>query len=282
MNATLLAQVNAGEVPEEFLTASEQFMRISQQVDRSTPSERSTDTRHSSKRALSKQKAPSPERGSETRAQLPRPSNPKQAADALKKTTAFIEKTGVVTGAYFGAVFSVTGDRIGAGFIGGNAQEIIVKPTQAVQTQPSGRKKHRVYVGRLQEGWGFEESGEEMDPEPKGKGKGRPQTQRQRQYIGDPSVLFRRKIKTTQELSSLTPLTVTDELPPSSYLDPSSWSSADAEGEDDDEDEGANYWIMNDVISSSPVRPPNDFSQEQMSMIVAKALEAVRLDIEQT
>jgi hypothetical protein len=55
------------------------------------------------------------ERGSEMRGQLPRPSNPKRAAGALKKTMAFIKKFSVMTGAYFDVVFSVTGDRIGAG-----------------------------------------------------------------------------------------------------------------------------------------------------------------------
>jgi hypothetical protein len=76
-------------------------------------------------------------------------SNKKSAVDPLKKTASIIENYGGVKGGYWGAVFSVHGERIGTGFHGENISEIIVAPesTGASETLPdaltTARKRKR-------------------------------------------------------------------------------------------------------------------------------------------
>jgi hypothetical protein len=199
----------------------------------------------------------------------------------LMQSSRLIEEYSGSSGAYWGAVFSVSGDRIGSGFVGESGAEIVLKPAQVVR---KFKKKKRTYVGQLQECWGLYDSDEELDPdEPmvstkvKGKGKGRAQDVTE--YVGDRSMLFRHKGRSQRETSSRRePYTQFGFTPVETVpFDPADYSEADAEGEDDDEQQ-LSHWII--IESSSPVRPPVEslktMSQEQVQIAMQRAINAVR------
>jgi Zinc-finger domain of monoamine-oxidase A repressor R1 len=94
----------------------------------------------------------------------------KPSADPLTKTASLLEQDGGVRGQYWAAVFSVEGERIGKGFIGESASEIIVQ----LDEEPGGRKARRLVIGKWHRGSEENHDDEEFQPTlPIEKGKGR-------------------------------------------------------------------------------------------------------------
>jgi hypothetical protein len=222
-----------------------------------------------------------------------------KAKGALSKTRQFIENYAEGgSGAYWGTIFSVNGrNRIGSGFIGTSGSEIVVQGLQPAVIEESRpktptRKKRRIYIGKLQADWGIDESGEEIQPDKPGKGKGKVthrQKQGQRQYVGDVSALLRYRDASRRRGSSFAdrlpvspptsppPMDMDISFPSLGQFDPMDLSDRDAEGEDDDEYE-QNHWVFPTTFeSSSPIRPPNGMSAEQVEIAVRRAVDAVNV-----
>jgi hypothetical protein len=278
-----LELIGSGAGPRTLPSASEEFTRKSKEINNSTVTSGSKANLLGSETRRSTLKEKQSQAG---------PKHP--LADGTTGTTdpthisKFIESYSGTSGAYWGTIFSVTGDRIGAGFVGESGTEIVLKAPQS----PARRKKRRLYVGKLQEWWGFEDSGEELEPaDPqvfsngKGKGKARAQDQHgRREYIGDKSVLFRYKERPQRKASfqpepptppqiRSTDGTELDAVP----FDPADYSEADAEGEDDNEQEPS-HWII--IDSYSPIRPATEsmkgMSQEQVHIAMQRAINAMQ------
>jgi len=107
-------------------------------------------------------------------------SSKKPSADPLIKTAGLLEQDGGVRGEYWATVFSVEGDRIGKGFIGESASEIIVQ----LDDEPGGKKARRLVIGRWHRG--TKECSDDEDEAPtrtKEKGKGRVADRRNRKRL---------------------------------------------------------------------------------------------------
>lgn len=78
-----------------------------------------------------------------------------EPTQAALQTQRMLEESG--SGRYWGAVYSINGDRVGVGYVGSNLRGVTLETDgfSPSVTDPSRRWKKRVYVGRWQDAWGF-------------------------------------------------------------------------------------------------------------------------------
>lgn len=282
MDKKILAQISAGELPGKLPSASAEFVRRMKELGRLTPGSSATDMFVHSHQSNSKQTQP------KASTNQPKASGSNYTAKAIEKTQKLIERTGDGSGSYWGAVFSVTGDRIGAGFIGDSAKHIILKPGEERQTVDDTakrkRSRYKMYIGRSQESWGFNDSGEELEPEEfdvsrKGKGKAGSNSRNpsgRRQFVGKRPVSVRPKSRqpSWSPLSPLTPLSIELADPD---IPPENGPAIEPNADDETEDEEKNHWIVDQSSQSLPDRQLKELSQEQIMYAIGRAIQALNV-----
>lgn len=197
---------------------------------------------------------------------------------AALQTQRMLEESG--SGKYWGAVYSLSGERIGMGYVGSNLQNVTVQTndfSSVTDYPPSPRQRgKRVYVGRWQDIWGFcpeapDDSLSEDEKRANKRGRNNRELGRTRfYYVGNQNVIRawrKSRSKTAQQPpvallqpaddaethispSDLAPFDKTCDQHEATDATPNDGIPIDGEGED--EDDGRSFWIMED--RSSPKR----------------------------
>ena len=197
---------------------------------------------------------------------------------ATLQTQRMLEESG--SGRYWGAVYSLSGERIGMSYVGNNLQNVTVQTNGFSSSvanhplSPSRQRRKRVYVGRWQDAWGFRpettddsllEDEKHTNKRSRNKDLGRARFY----YVGNQNVIkaWKRSRSRTVQRPPMAFLQPADDV--ETHISPSDLVSfdracdrheaADATPNDDilidggeDEDGSWNFWIMED--RSSPKR----------------------------
>jgi hypothetical protein len=186
---------------------------------------------------------------------------------AALQTQRMLEESG--SGRYWGAVYSLSGERIGMSYVGSNLQNV------TVQTNGFSQRRKRVYVGRWQDIWGFRpettdgslsEDEKRANRRSRNKDLGRARFY----YVGNQNIIRawrKSRSKTVQRLPAAS-LQPADDV--EAHISPSDLAPFDKacdrhettgaapndgipiDGEGEDEDDSRSFWIMED--RSSPKR----------------------------
>lgn len=196
--------------------------------------------------------------------------NPSQAA---LQTQRMLEESG--SGRYWGAVYSISGERIGMSYVGSNLRNVTVETdgfspsVTNYLSLPSRQRKKRVYVGRWQDTWGFcpeTPDGSSSEDEKRTSKRGRNTRELGRArfcYIGNQKVIraWRKAQARTTQQPPTTPSHQADDvgvhasppLPPGKTRDQDEGAEVMLNGgtpnDGEDEDDMGNFWIMEDKSS---------------------------------
>ena len=221
--------------------------------------------------------------------EAPNPSARVKPIQATLQTQRMLEESG--SDRYWGAVYSLTGERIGTSHVGSNLQNVTVQTIGSssasfTDRSPPRQWKNRMYVGRWQDTWGFRP---EISDDPNLEG-GTCVNKRSRNnkgpghirfyYLGNQNVIRvwrNSQSKVIQRPPALPPSDDTEihtspsDPPPFNktcnryevtHLPQNDDTSADEEGEG--EDDGRNFWAVQDRSSPPtdlPFLPANDISR---------------------
>lgn len=211
---------------------------------------------------------------------------------AALQTQKMLEESG--SGRYWGAVYSLNGERVGMSYVGSNLQNVTVRATGSSSTSvtdhsssPSRQRKNRVYVGRWQDTWGFRpeilddshsENGACANKRSRNnKGLGRARFH----YVGNQNFIRawrKSQSKTVQRLPVTLPPPSDDADIHGSPSDPPSDKSCDpyeatdappnddtlSDGEGEGEGNGRNFWFVRGSSpqkTNLPILPANDISR---------------------
>ena len=218
---------------------------------------------------------------------------------AALQTQRMLEESG--SGRYWGAVYSINGERIGMSYVGNNLQNVTLQTidfSSASVTDsspsPSRQRKKRVYVGRWQDTW--DSRPETLDEEDETRANKRSKNNKgighaRFYYVGNQNIIRAWRKAQSKAVRRLPaghlppPDNIGIRTPPSGPrpLDKPSASdqpransaspndSIPVGGEEEDEDDGRNFWIMEDRSSRGKRNPPlhvaTDVSQPGMDNI---------------
>lgn len=208
-----------------------------------------------------------------------------QPARATLQTQRMLEESG--SGRYWGAVYSISGERIGMSYVGNDLQNITLRSvgspsTSATDSLPSTsqQRRKRVYVGRWQDTWGSHpESMDDSHSEDKTRANKRGGNKEfglsRSYYVGNQNIIvaWRKARSKAVQRPLAVPLPPSDDVDvhiPSSDLPPSDNPSAcdrpettdvprndgiPTDGEGEDEDDSRSFWIMEDRPPPKPNLP---------------------------
>ena len=203
---------------------------------------------------------------------------------AALQTQRMLEESG--SGRYWGAVYSLNGERIGMSYVGNNLQNVTLQtigfsPASVTDSSPSPsrQRRKRVYVGRWQDTW--DPRPETLDEEDETHTNRRSRDNKDLghtrfYYVGNQNIIkaWRKTRSGTVQRRPVGQLPPSDDVdtrtPPSGPppLDkPLSCDQHEAtgappndsipiDGEEEDEDDSRNFWIMEDRSSPKKQNPP--------------------------
>lgn len=195
---------------------------------------------------------------------------------AALQTQKMLEESG--SGRYWGAVYSLSGERIGKSYVGNNLQNVTVQSSGfsslSIRDYPTFPRR-RVYVGRWQDAWGphpeiSDDSYSEGETHANQRSRSRKDLGRARsRYVGNQSIIkswWKSQSRNLRSpLVSLPPCDGTDVYAPSSdplpfdlfctreAIDPTPNAGIPI---DEDEDNIRDYWAMEDGLSPEESNPP--------------------------
>lgn len=188
-------------------------------------------------------------------------------AEAALQTRRMLEESG--SGRYWGAVYSLSGERIGESYVGNNLQNVTVQ-TRRFSASVAGYtplQRKRIYVGKWQDAWGLlPEASDGSHQEGETRANKRSRNKKDPislYYVGNQNIIrtwrktrskTARSLPTTSvPLSNGTSIYVpsSDPLSPDGACDPHGVAGASPNvgvpvGDEEDEDAGRNYWTMED------------------------------------
>ena len=201
---------------------------------------------------------------------------------AAQQTRRMLEESG--SGRYWGAVYSLSGERIGMSYVGSNLQNVTVQATGSSSfvtkhsPSPPRQRRKRVYVGRLQDTWGFRQDtldGSLSEDETRTNKRSRKNKEPGRApvyYVGNQSVIRawrKARSKTVQwppgallQPADGVDIHVSSPVPPTfdkacgwhEETDAAPNDSIPADGEGEDEDDRS-FWIMEERVSPKKPKP---------------------------
>ena len=201
--------------------------------------------------------------------------------DAALQTQKMLKESG--SGRYWGAVYSLNGERIGMSYVGSNLQNITLRTPSSSSASvtdcspsPSRHRRERAYVGEWQDTWGFHPEtldGSHPDDETRTHKRSRNKETGYGpfHYVGNQNVIKawrRAQFKAVQQAPVAPPpsddIDIHTHPYDSSFDNPSAYDRHEAtdappndgipvDGEGGDDDDGRSYWIMGD--RSSPAKP---------------------------
>lgn len=196
---------------------------------------------------------------------------PKPTRAALQ-TQRMLEESG--KGRYWGAVYSLGGERIGMSYVGSNLQNVTLQPGGASSSvtgyshPPSWRRRKRVYVGRWQDAWGSrpESPDDSLSDESRANKRSKNNKEARFCYVGNQNVIRAwRKARTAQRppVALVQPADDID-IHPSPFdktcdlhevADTTRDNGVPNDG-GEDEDDIRSYWIMEDRSSPKKLDLP--------------------------
>jgi len=182
---------------------------------------------------------------------------------AALQTQKMLEESG--RGRYWGAVYSLGGERIGMSYVGSNLQNITVQgdgisSVAGYSRSPSWERRKRVYVGRWQDAWGFrpESPGDSLSDENHANKRSKNNKEARFYYVGNQNVIKAwRKARSVQR-PPVALLHPADDFAiyPSPFdkaCDPHEAADSTPDGgipnDGEDEDDNRSFWIMEDRSS---------------------------------
>ena len=187
---------------------------------------------------------------------------------AALQTHRMLEESG--SGRYWGAVYSLSGERVGMSYVGDNLRNVTVKPagSSSVRTRGYSSFQRRVYLGKWQDAWGprpetCDDSFSEGETYASRRSRGRKDPGRARfHYVGNQSIIKawrRAQSKAVKPPVSPPPYDVIDVDAPSSdslpfvnHCDYPEATNAPPNViliDEEDEDSSRGYWAMEDALS---------------------------------
>lgn len=194
-------------------------------------------------------------------------------AQATLQTQRMLEESG--SGRYWGAVYSLSGERIGMSYVGNDLQNVTLRTTDSPSASmmdyspsPSQRRRGRVYVGRWQNIWGTRpESLDDLQSEGEAhanqRGRNKELGRARCYYVGNPNLIGAwRKAQ-----FKAVPIPSSDDIDIHALpSDPPSFDKSFArdqhettgvlpndgipvDGEGEDEDGSGSFWIIEDELS---------------------------------
>jgi len=203
---------------------------------------------------------------------------------AALQTQRMLEESG--SGRYWGAVYSLNGERIGMSYVGNNLQNLTLQTTDFSSASatdsspsPSRQRRKRVYVGRWQDTW--DSRPETLDEEDETRANKRSRDNKELgharfYYVGNQNIIRAwRKAQSkavqrppaghllpSEDIGIRTPPSGPRPLDKPSASDQHEVTSAPPNssipigGEEEDEDDNSNFWIMEDRSSPGKRIPP--------------------------
>jgi len=202
---------------------------------------------------------------------------------AALQTQRMLEESG--SGRYWGAVYSLNGERIGMSYVGNNMQNVTLQTIgfssgSITDSSPSpSRQRKRVYVGRWQDTW--DSRPETLDEEDETRANKRSRDNKELgharfYYVGNQNIIRAwRKAQSkaaqrppvghlppSDDVGIRTPLSSPHPIGKPSASDQHGVVSAPPNddipicGEEEDEDDSGNFWIMEDRSSPGKRNPP--------------------------
>ena len=214
---------------------------------------------------------------------------------AALQTRRMLEESG--SGRYWGAVYSLSGERVGMSYVGKNLQDVTVQTvdlSSASVKSCSPFQERRVYVGKWQDAWGPcpetpDDSNSEGETHPNKRGRNRKDLGRTHfHYVGNPSIIkaWRRAQSKAVQSPPVAPLPPSDDfithIPSSDNLPFGKGCNGPGATDAspsvtiliDEEDEGAlmtKYWNMEAGLSpketNSPLLTPSNILGPGLSSV---------------